>query len=65
MHMEGDDDELEDSDRLPRLSTYVAASYFAQVLTRRGIYSRVVFISLSTSNCAAFIRGWRPFAEIQ
>ena len=56
--MEGDDDELEDSGpSLPQLSTYVAASYFAQVVTRRGIYSRVVFISLSTSNCAAFIRG--------
>ena len=68
--MEGDDDELGDSDCLPRLRTkwprtyvYVLrlSSYFAHVLTRRGIYSRAAFISLSTSNCAAFIRGRRLF----
>ena len=43
--MEGDDDELEDLDCLPCM------------LTRRGVYSRAAFISLSASNCAAFIRG--------
>ena len=46
MHMEGDDDELEDLDCM---------------LTRRGVYSRAAFISLSASNCAAFIRGRRLF----
>ena len=51
--MEGDDDELEDLDCLPRM------------LTRRGVYSRAAFISLSASNCAAFIRGRRLFAEIR
>ena len=44
--MEGDDDELEDLDCM---------------LTRRGVYSRAAFISLSASNCAAFIRGRRLF----
>ena len=70
--MEGDDDELGDSDRLSRLRTkwprtyvFVVSSYFAHVLTCRGIYSRVAFISLSASNCAAFIRGRRLFAEIR
>ena len=47
--MEGDDDELEDLDCLPRM------------LTRRGVYSRAAFISLSASNCAAVIRGRRLF----
>ena len=96
--MEGDDDELEDSDcsfhdcwktdkvevhvrgLVPRLlpscllhfytacdkklgrslgtRLHVRTSYFAHVLTRRCVYSRVVFISL---NCAAFIRGWHLF----
>ena len=51
--MEGDDDELEDLDCLPRM------------LTRRGVYSRAAFISLSASNCAAFIRGRCLFAEIR
>ena len=37
------------------------SSYFAQVLTRRGVYSRAAFISHSASNCAAFIRGRRLF----
>ena len=72
--MEGDDDKLGDSDCLPRLRTkwprtyvYVleTRSYFAHVLTRRGVYSRAAFISLSASNCAAFIRGRRLFAEIR
>ena len=36
-------------------------SYFAHVLIRRGVYSRAAFISLSASNCAAFIRGRRLF----
>ena len=48
--MEGDDDKLEDLDCM---------------LTRRGVYSRAAFISLSASNCAAFIRGRRLFAEIR
>ena len=63
--MEGDDD---DSDCLPRLNVgmlQLQSSYFAHVLTRRGVYSRAAFISLSTSNCAAFIRGQRLFAEIR
>ena len=68
--MEGDDDELEDSDCLPQLldrSDHVVSisSYFAHVLTSRGIYSRTVYISLSSSNRAAFIRGWHLFAEIR
>ena len=68
----GDDDELGDSVCLPRLRTqsghtyvYVLRhrSYFAHVhlLTRRGVYSRAAFISLSASDCAAFIRGRRLF----
>ena len=65
----GDDDELRDSDCLQRPCTYVyvlrLSSYFAHVLTRRGVYSRAAFISLSASNCAAFIRGRRLFAEIR
>ena len=55
-----DDD---DSDCLPRLlecCIYVS-SYFAHVLTRRGVYSRAAFISLSASNYAAFIQGRRLF----
>ena len=65
--MEGDDDELGNSDCLPRLRakwsrTYIRlSSYFAHVLIRRGVYSRAAFISLSASNCAAFIRGRRLF----
>ena len=30
-------------------------------MTRRGVYSRAAFISLSASKCAAFIRGRRLF----
>ena len=72
--MEGDDDELGDSDCLPRLRTkwprtyvYVLclSSYFVHVLTHRGVYSRAAFISLSASNCAAFIQGRRLFTEIR
>ena len=55
--MEGDDDKLEDSNCLPRLLedvqiVHIVLSYFARMLTRRGVYSRAAFISL---NCAAFI----------
>ena len=56
MDMEGDDAELKNSDCLPRLdcwktynkvsTLYVyVSSYFAHVITRRGIYSRAAFIS--------------------
>ena len=58
--MEGDDDELEDSDCR---KTYVVSSYFAHVLTRRGVYSRAAFISLSAFNCAVFIQGQRLFED--
>ena len=63
----GDDD---DSDCLSRLledvqSVHVVSSYFAHVLTHRGIYSREAFISLSTSNSVAFIREWRLFTDIR
>ena len=43
----------------------VVSSYFAHVLTCRGVYSRAAFISLSASNCVAFIQGRRLFAEIR
>ena len=50
---------------LPRLRTNAkcpcCTSYFAHVLICRGVYSRAVFISLSASNCAAFIRGRHLF----
>ena len=51
--MEGDDDELEDSDCLPRLHT------------KCPFYSRAASISLSASSFAAFIRGRCLFAEIR
>ena len=68
--MEGGDDEFEDSDCLPRLleelETYkVSTLYRYTLLTRHGIYSRAEFISLSASNCAAFIQGRRLFGEIR
>ena len=44
---------------------HVVSSYIAHVLIRRGIYLRAAFISLSASNCAAFIQGRRLFAEIR
>ena len=67
--MEGDDDKLEDSDCLPQLlqdvQSAMFSSYFAHVLTHRGIYLRVAFISLSASHCATFIQGRRLFVEIR
>ena len=64
--MEGDGNELKDPGCFPRLlenvqSVHVVSSYFTHILTSRGVYSRVAFISLSASNCvysrAASIRG--------
>ena len=64
--MEGDDDELENSDCLPRLRTKCPCCIV--ILCARANPPRRSFeggfISLSTSNCAAFIRGRRLFAEI-
>ena len=58
---EGDDDELKETVFYARLLEDVQStkcprmSYFVHVLTRRGIFSRAASISLSTSNCEAFI----------
>ena len=56
--MEGDDDELEDSDCLPRVRTKCPSCivYFAHVLTRRGVYSRAAFISLSAYVALRFLQ---------
>ena len=72
--MEGDDDELKDSDCLPRLlgrCTKCPRMLYRQtlrtyMLARCGVSFRAAFISLSTSNCVTFmfIRGWCLFAEI-
>ena len=51
---------LEDVQSVPRCIIRTS-----RMLTRRGVHSRAVFISLSASNCAAFIRGRRLFAEIR
>ena len=49
--MEGDEDELEDLDCLPRLLEDVqSVRHTLRMLTRRGAYSRAAFISLSASN---------------
>ena len=63
--MEGEDDELEDSDCIPRLledvqSVHVVSSYFAHANQPRRLFEGA-FISLSASNSAAFIRGRRLF----
>ena len=82
--MERDDDELGDSDCLPRLRTKWPRTYvyvctkathvrirtpFIIILCARANPPRRLFegafISLSASNCAAFIRGRRLFAEIR
>ena len=59
--MEEDDDELEDSDCLHFHDCWIEVSVLyrhtlsTDVLTRRSVYSRAAFISLSSSDCAALI----------
>ena len=67
--MEGDEDELEDLDDCWKTyKVFHVASlhrHTLRMLTRCGVYSRAAFISLSASNCAAFIQGRRLLAEIR